>query len=474
MIEPNNFQAEREILASSLMDTERAQEIARQLAPSDFFTSRNKEIFSAIKILIERGEEVTTAGVLEALSNKFKPSDLAEIVKDFTPSNDRSNIKILKDNTYLRQVMRVTRLIYDRSAAKEYKDIETFAVEVEAALLEIKPGGIVDINALLLSTVKRLEEFFDESIARESGPLGYKLGPEFHGIETRLDGLQQGLYLLGGTPNTGKTSFLVNLSRSLIIDNQSLHIAFFSQDDHARKVYFRLLAGMSRLPINYVANIGPRVLNNNNLTETQRVQYFQGIEKAKKSLDKILARLHIFDSSDGGDIGFIDETARALKRKYSRLVIIVDGLSKVQIKSFKGDATAKIGELSARLKRMANDNNSAVITTAELRKLNHQGPPIMDDLRDSSQLAYDADIIMLVHNPWSAGVNSDKYRITTTEVNGKKVEFISPMLELNFAKNKLSGFRGNVDLVLVPDLAIVNELEYWDALERAEKAFERR
>lgn len=473
--EPSSHQAERELIASVLMDQERAKVLTRQVTPIDFYNSRHKEIFSAIKVLVDRGDEVTTAGVLEVLNNKLLPSDLAEIFKEYLPSNDRGNIKLLKDNTYLRQVMKIARLIYERAAAKDYQDIETFAGEIEASILSIKPGAIADINTLIESSTKRMEIFFEESVARESGPLGYKLGAEFQGIETKLDGLQQGMYLLGGTPNTGKTSFLVNIARFLVESNLNIHVVFFSQDDHARKIYFRLLAGLSRKPINYVANMGPRIFKNSNLTDKQRVSCFQEVEKAKKRLDEILSRLHIFDSSDCGEIGFIEETSRILKQKYGNLAIVVDGLSKVQVKGFKGDATTKTGELSAKLKGISNKISSPIITTAELRKLNHQGPPCMDDLRDSSQLAYDADVILLAHNPWSAsGASSDKYRITRTNINGRMVEFISPILELNFAKNKLSGFRGSIDLALVPDLAIVTELDYMDELEKAEKLFERR
>jgi replicative DNA helicase len=471
LTEPSNYQAEREILASALIDTDRAKELTHQLTVSDFYSSRHKRVFSAISILVDKGEEATAAGVLEVLKDKLMPSDLVEITNSFMPSNDRANVKILKDNSYLRQIMKATRLLYERAASKDYQDIETFALEVESTL-NIKPGGIVDIDTLLQSSAERLEGFFDESMVRKAGPLGYRLGEEFRATETRLDGIQQGLYLLGGTPNTGKTSFLVSISRALIENNPDLHIAFFSEDDHSRKIYFRLLAGISRLPINYVASIGTKLLNSDTLTEKQKTEYFRVIEKAKKRLDAILTRLHIFDSNNGGEIGFIDETVRALKRKFGNLAVIVDGLSKVQIKGFKGEATARVGELSARLKRIANENNCPLLTTAELRKLNHQGAPVMDDLRDSSQLGYDADIIMLLHNPWSAaGTDSDMYRITTAEVNRKRVEFTSPILELNFSKNKLSGFRGTVDLVLVPDLAIVKELEYWDALAQAEKAF---
>lgn len=472
LTEPNNFQAEQEILASCLMDSDKAKEIVRQLTPADFYAARHKEILSAVKLLCNREDEPTVAAIYEVLKNHVQPSDLAEIMKNYLPVGDRQNIKILKDNTYLRQLMNAARLIYQRAEAKDYQDIEAFAAEAENALSSIKPSRITDINDLLQSSAKRLEEFFDESVAREYGPLGYRLGPEFHTIEKRLDGIQQGLYLLGGTPNTGKTSFLCNLSSSLVESNEPLHIAFFSMDDTSRKVYFRLLAGISRKPINYVANLGPVLLNNKNLDEKQRGQSFQKIVKQKKNLDKLLTRLHIFDSNDGTEIGFIDETSLALKRKYGHIAVIVDGLSKVQIKGFKADATAKAGELSARLKKLANEINGPLIATAELRKLNHPGPPGLDDLKDSVQWAYDADVCMLAHNPWSAARgDSDKYRTTKAQINGNSVDFVSPILELNFAKNKISGFRGGVDLVLVPDLAIVNELQYWDELNQAERLF---
>lgn len=471
--EPDNFQAEREVLASCLMDQERAKEITRQLTPADFHAVQRREIFSAVKVLVDRGNEVTTAGVLEVLNNTILPTCLMEIIKEFIPFNDRTNIKILKDNTYLRQLMKTTRLIYDRATVKDYTDLEVFKAEVEKSISDLKSDSSVNINELLESSAKRAEEYFEESVARDEGPLGYGLGPEFKETEVKMDGLQQGMYLLGGPPNTGKTSFLTNLSWNSIENNQKLHVAFFSMDDHARKVYFRLLAGMSRKPINYVSNLGARLLKNAKLDKEQKAQCFKEIIEAKKRVDITLQRLHIFDIRDGGDIGFIDETVRMLKRKYKDLFVIIDGLSKVQIKGFKGDATARVGELSQNLKKITNENNIPLIATTELRKLNHQGPPCMDDLRDSSQLAYDADVVLLAHNPWSV-VGADEYRIGKAEVNGRMIEFISPKVVMNFAKNKLSGYRGNIDLILVPDLAIVTEENYFNELDKAEKLFEKK
>jgi replicative DNA helicase len=72
------------------------------------------------------------------------------------------------------------------------------------------------------------------------------------------------------------------------------------------------------------------------------------------------------------------------------------------------------------------------MTTVELRKLeNSSNRPGPEDMKDSVQLEYDADIVMLVHN--DRQVNPD------SNVTWDGGSTLMPYIELNICKNKSNG-----------------------------------
>ena len=95
--------------------------------------------------------------------------------------------------------------------------------------------------------------------------------------------------------------------------------------------------------------------------------------------------------------------------------------------------------------------------TAHLRKLNHNGRPSLDDLKESVRYQYDASVVFLVHNDVSKNKNNAK-----VFYNREGYADIQPVIELDWAKNKRSEFKGRSFFYFVPEFSYTTEANQQD------------
>jgi hypothetical protein len=102
----------------------------------------------------------------------------------------------------------------------------------------------------------------------------------------------------------------------------------------------------------------------------------------------------------------------------------------------KGKKTEAISDQSEKIKELTQLNDLHLIATVELRKLEGtDSKPTVSDLKDTVQLEYDADIIMLVHNDLQ--VNDKSIYVYPGLAND--VHTIMPYLQMRVWKNKITG-----------------------------------
>ena len=304
------------------------------------------------------------------------------------------------------------------------------------------------IEALTKRPKERAKAYFEQSLTRE-GILGYKVG--FKELERKLDGIQTGMYLVGAIANVGKTTWLLNLSRSILKENKDVQILFFSIDDNFRKIYFRLLAIEAQAEINTVANIGQRIRLNKDIDDEQKKDFLHRFEMAKQRVDKTLERLILLDETDGNSVDFIKDTVEQMYLKNNKLIVIADNFHKIRTPGIHGDAKSRFTHLSEEMKGLVNKYDIPLLMTVELRKLNHDGPPTPDDLKDTVDLHYDCDVTFMLHSESERKEDSDKFHY----IDGKKY----PIIDIHVQKNKISDFKGKIEYVLIPEKAIYHEME---------------
>jgi len=259
-------------------------------------------------------------------------------------------------------------------------------------------------------------------------PIGYKL-TKFNLIEKELDGLQMGYYHLAADSNVGKSAFMHNLTLDLLESNDDLTVLFFSQDDPKLNASYRLIALLGELSI-YDSKKGMQAIKN----DSYRTKH---LKKAREKYVELLKseRLVLMDTSDLYELDKLEEVVKSYYEKSKNIVVIIDGLYNLEVSSSKEGIRVENIERAKRIKRIVDTYQIPLITTGELRKKpagDKSKNPTLDDLMESGKFAYNANIVWLLYAEDSTMTNA-----TEVKVN------------LDYAKNKISGFKGKLELTFV-------------------------
>lgn len=233
-------------------------------------------------------------------------------------------------------------------------------------------------------TLKELGKKFIARLEEGGNKAGYETG--FMQLTNLLTGLYDGqLIIIAARPGEGKTTLAMNILDA-VMAHSGLPAIFFSQEMPAESLHHRYLSSISGVHFESIRS--------NQLSEQQQIRI----------LDKQLAM------ADTRNI-FIDETpsrtphdvltlARKIKRKHGKLcAIVVDYLQIMRYPEFERDRTHEVSKLSNFLKSLAMQLQCPVIALSQMNResTKFNRPPVLADLKESSQIEQDADIVMFLH-----------------------------------------------------------------------------
>lgn len=275
--------------------------------------------------------------------------------------------------------------------------------------------------------VNELLEQFEIDDNRVIGELiGYGMN-KFSDIAAALDGIQPGFYHLAADTNIGKTAVYTNMVLDILDSNKDTTILFFALDDSKKYAANRYLTILSDLEFKQVK------YGLNNLEEGEKNKLLEG----RESLIDLLKskRLTIYDISD---IQHIDQLEEEIKKYHHEdLVVMIDGLYNLEVSdgSKEGIRQENI-ERAQKVKRLVDTYRIPVFTTGEFRKKTkgegENKKPTIDDLMETGKFAYNANVVWLLY-PKDAKLKNDP-----------RVELV-----LEFAKNKISDFKGEKELTFI-------------------------
>jgi hypothetical protein len=258
--------------------------------------------------------------------------------------------------------------------------------------------------------------------------LGWPLAG-FQQLASRIDGLQAGLYIVGGESQSGKTAFAVSLSLSILLANKDVTLLYFSLDDPREYISNRLLAARSLIPMN-------RLQIPAALAEPEKAMLEQAYDKLVGWSSE--GRLHVWDLAEVSRAEALESRVAAVQ---GPKVVVVDGLYNFDVAGGGGVREASI-ERANFLKRLADSHFLPVIATAEVRKRaagQEERKLSIHDLMESGKFAYNANVVWLLE----ASQTSPEQKQPS---EGDSDETLS--VTLHYAKNKLSWFSGSQKLSL--------------------------
>lgn len=312
-----------------------------------------------------------------------------------------------------------------------------------------------------IETEKEEEEGYDTS--------------NFSIFNDKLSGLTKGFYIFAGESNGGKTAIMSNLLKDYGTNlKNKLFAIYYTLDDTVGEVIPRIIAMDQNIPISVAAKpkryekfaaITPRVKEEEDNINAIKEQ----LRRRKLGIQLLKEQSHQFMMADGTTLHSFEaikehakkaqEFVKSLDDK-NDIIIGIDSISDLRYanKDFK-DIKGKYEALAEDLKKLANTElQIPIFGTAHLRKLNHGGRPSLDDLKDSVRLQYDASVTFLVHNDVSKNKNNAKVFYTR-----EGQEEIQPIIEVDWAKNKRSQFKGRTFYYFIPEYSKVTECTLQDS-----------
>jgi hypothetical protein len=262
----------------------------------------------------------------------------------------------------------------------------------------------------------------------------------FDCFDKSFDGLQEGLILVGGAPNVGKSALTTSIACRIMETTANAYIIYLSIDDSAIITTARFLANLSGIPINIVSNPKHRIVDNKYYTDAEKKDLMVRREKALEYMRKHVAVFNLKDASSGYTIEYLNTLFKSLEPiiKDKKVVLIVDNLHKLRsLKEYKSDKSL-VDSVCNNLKILSGIYKCPVIATVEHTKASIQLGEIGGSaIKESSSLHYDANLILTVVV--------------------KQVVGAFKLIDVMVSKNKMSTFIGAMPFRLYPDQSKMEE-----------------
>lgn len=315
---------------------------------------------------------------------------------------------------------------------------------------------------------------------------GY-LMPEGHFpiFNEKIEGLESGLFLLAGEPNCGKSAAALEITLQYASNPSNKLIGlYFSLDDTSDKIIPRLLAGHAHLlgeekpgvPISVFSKPARYLekLKHINLDSDEAAVYYSYLYdditaggvlaadnlnedpdsfetsvryRAYSWLKETVPYFHLVDGTVIHSGEQLIDFCKTFKNYVQldmgdtdyNIIVCIDSFSDIFWSDRKFNTDKELNDYtSSRMKTLAVEElQCPVFGTIHLRKVDQNKRPTIADIKESGRWAYEANLIWLLYNDVSRkGEAATIYSIEDDS------DFKLPVIEMLWAKNKQSSFKG--------------------------------
>lgn len=346
----------------------------------------------------------------------------ADIRKDVDSLVNRESSKFLEE---LSDVNNFVQVQLSRKKTRDTKSI------LEEGLLKVKSlerqyDSAIDNKS---AYVDKLE---DVKSRIESGEFKYGMRAiKYKRFYENFDGIPYTtcLSLIGGRPSAGKTMWMTGLAMDIIDTDEDAAIFYMSIDDTTELMTLKMLAmksGLSTSEIKRYAELTPE--------KKQRVDI------AWKWIEANSDRFILADATAGNTVDALESHIDWFTKNFRnpKRLFLLDNFHKLRFNmGGRAKKTEVVSDGSERIKELTQLNDLHIMATVELRKLESSNTrPQLNDMKDSVQLEYDADIIALVHN--DKQVKEDTFLVWEGPAKDGLLRAM-PYIEVNVWKNKITG-----------------------------------
>ena len=312
----------------------------------------------------------------------------------------------------------------------------------------IKPIELGELPTYQVKTIEKLKIIQENCWLKG---VGY-LAPHFLQMTESTGGWEDGLYLVAGAPNTGKSAEMMNIIHDLVsYPANDMFGLYFSLDDSLMETIPRVIAMTEKVAID--------VIRKPVKYEDQEVL----LEKRDIGWNKLYSTAANISFFDNGECPYIEDIEQKIKeykimlaeadRPNAKFIIVIDAFDDLASRDQKFNSENEKSIFTSKwAKDIVKAYDCLVFCTKHLRKINGFRRPTQDDLKDSGTIVYEANCVMLCYN--EVGLKEEKADVYY-ERDGFPTK--QPIVEVHFAKNKLSSFKGRVFTKFIPDFSNVEE-----------------
>ena len=415
-VPPHNLVAEESLLGAMLLSRDAIADALETVSAEQFYRPAHARVFEAVRDLYGAGDPadaVTVAEVLERSGTLEAIGGLEGLLalQMNTPatSNASSYARIVHENHTLRRLIEVAGEIAELGYGRP--DDVTKAVDwAENLMYQVAQGQVgdntVQLSELLDGTLDRLEELYEHGGSITGTETGYR------DLDKLLSGLQpSSLYVVGGRPSMGKTSFALGMASHAAIKGQRPVLVFSLEMGHMELTQ-RLLCADAR--------IDSTKMRDGRLSDDDWNRITGAISRLSNAPMWI-------DDNPNVTVMEIRARARRLKSQVGDLaMVVVDYLQLMTGRQSADNRQVEVAEISRGLKILARELQCPVVALSQLSRnleMRQQKRPMLADLRESGAIEQDADVVMFiyrdeVYNPDNADTAGTAEIIVAKNRNG--------------------------------------------------------
>lgn len=375
------------------------------LKDDDFYWDKHKRIFSTIKALSRKDMNID----LITLLNELKVSDsidkcggvsyITELATNTVfSSNVESYVKIIKDKSDRRNLIRAGRELISKSY--EESEVESIIFTVEDKIYKVinskESEDILDMGQSVEKVLTRIENNY----CNGGKILGNTTG--FKEIDNTISGLQKGDFIIvAARPSMGKTAFALNIGQHA---SKGASVGIFSLEMTTEQLMERLISSRSLVEFGKIKT--------GKLDEAE----FRKITDAAN----VLAKRKIFIDDKSTNLSDIKAKCRNLKIKEGLDVVIIDYLQLIEISDKTNSREQEIAKISRELKKLAKKLEITIVALSQLSRAPEQRTdhkPILSDLRESGSIEQDADVIFMLYRDEYYNKESEEKNIAEVIIN---------------------------------------------------------
>lgn len=411
--QPNSLESEKAVLSAMITSTDSILQSISILKATDFYNPYNQQVFEIIAKMFQKNITIDMYTLFEVLEKKGLINkdegltDLIDLVDSGLGTNIDSSIKIVLSNSQRRKLINHSLEIIKDCYFET--DIDDLLDNSEKKILSVGQSrfvkGIEHIKETVISysntiTAKKEDpSFTDKKVVRTN----------LKTLDNNFKASKSDLIVVAGRPGMGKSSLLLEIARSICL-NDKKSIVFFTPEMSKDQVVEKLIA------LN--TNIATQRLGNGFLT-TQQWDILNNSIEILSSDDVPF----FIDDSPYITINEMRSKLRKFIQKYGEVGAVFTDYLQMLKSDLQATKAEQISQLALGCKNLAKEFNTVHYLGSQLSRsveARQDKRPMLSDLKESGGIEENANKVILLYR--------DEYYKSDTNDLG--------IAELNLAKHR--------------------------------------